>query len=211
MSNRIKNLATGDRLRVNEKFKSAYGADNLVSLIIFSNHSAVKLGSSDRRYCALDVSDKYVDDRAYFNCLHAITVNYLRTLDISTYSDLGELKSIGTEARTEHIVASLPPFYKYLKEAYLSVDQLSPFNATFGELYTHYKTWFTANGYLHVEGTAIISRLLKSIGIASKRRKINGKSVLCTEFTPQQIFSTFKKNNWIHETDDINSELEEAT
>lgn len=72
----LKTLITDYRINIHEKTKTRYNTDNIGNYLINTNHrSSIYLEQSDRRHMILDVSQKHVNDRAYFTNLRNMAFN----------------------------------------------------------------------------------------------------------------------------------------
>lgn len=71
-SKRFMGLVTERRLSLNGKWKPAFSWDNpMLWLVATNNERAIDAARTSRRYFVLDVGDKRVGDRSYFDALHA--------------------------------------------------------------------------------------------------------------------------------------------
>jgi len=73
LADMIKHLITGSKVDIEKKFKDQIQIDNLISLIIFTNHNnTLKFGNQARRYMMCDVSHDHVGDTEYFTDLSSV-------------------------------------------------------------------------------------------------------------------------------------------
>jgi phage/plasmid-associated DNA primase len=66
----LKGMITEDFIMVEPKGKDAFPVKNHVNLIVASNYTwAVPAGLEERRFCVLDVSEKFIQNQEYFRAI----------------------------------------------------------------------------------------------------------------------------------------------
>ena len=67
---KLKSMMTGPFISINPKGVNQYSIKNVLGWFLISNHDdCIRLEPSDRRYFCLNVSEKYIGDKAYFKKL----------------------------------------------------------------------------------------------------------------------------------------------
>jgi hypothetical protein len=126
---KIKSLLTSQYLLVEPKYMDSFSIQNLLNLIIFSNHNdSIILEKDDRRYLILKLSDKHKQDIPYFEnirnmCFNELCGNtfytYFYNSDGFNFQNININKPIMTQQKKDIINYNLPQverFYKYIKE-----------------------------------------------------------------------------------------------
>ena len=118
----IKGMITEDQILVEPKGKDAFAVKNHIRLIVASNNDwVVPAGLEERRFLVLDVSDKHMQDRPYFDEIFAQMNNGGREAmlyDLLHHDFSGvDLRSIPrTEALMDQIASSMSPVRKFWYE-----------------------------------------------------------------------------------------------
>lgn len=91
----LKGLITESRISVEAKFVDAQMIDNRLRIMLASNEEhVVPVGVADRRFCIIETSDRYANDKAYFGPIWAqmfdqggvaAFFHYLLNLDLSAF------------------------------------------------------------------------------------------------------------------------------
>jgi hypothetical protein len=119
----LKNLITGHVVNIQFKGKESFTTDNLLNFIFMSNHWAVKIEGSDRRYVVFKINESRVGDHEFWTYLHnevftadmAIEFfNYLREMPVEDLHNLNVIPV--TELRTKMIENSMNSVEMFLKE-----------------------------------------------------------------------------------------------
>lgn len=121
--NKMKNIITDKSLYIEPKGREAYNVDNLLNLIIFSNHAnAIMLEKTDRRYLCLDINEKYMQNTKFFKNLHETIMNQECANHFYTYFinyDPDNLVNVFippvTELKQDLIDSNIPSPIKFLK------------------------------------------------------------------------------------------------
>jgi phage/plasmid-associated DNA primase len=67
---KLKSMMTGTTISINPKGVNQYSIKNVLAWFLISNHDdCIRLEPSDRRYFCLNVSEKYIGNKAYFKTL----------------------------------------------------------------------------------------------------------------------------------------------
>lgn len=191
----LKTLITEDVMQIEEKNKAQYTIQNYMHFIFTSNSEwMAPVGTRDRRYCVLDVSDKYIRDEKYWDALHNELDNggYEKLLYVLLHWDLSKanFKEIpDTQARRENIEEGLTPVQKWVYSSLLDYDNEDVdcnllwykgkkfgLNIPMSVAYTTFKVWAESNG-LNIQYITM-NNLTKSLenmfGKIKSRRRIEG-------------------------------------
>jgi hypothetical protein len=207
-SNSLKHIATGNTLRVSEKYKTPFECKNTVSVIVITNMDAVKIDPEDRRFYAMDVSEHRIKDYDYFDKLaDAINTDGIgeafmascRERIANRIKKFDEMKFPKTQSKKELVIENLPDVYKYIKSAYL--ENHNGINMRFGEFYDDYTMTH------HKKLSKIkLSKLLTDINIEIVTKGTpNDKTstAKCISVEYDELYTIFNERGWIHDIDDI--------
>jgi hypothetical protein len=130
LADMIKHLITGSKVDIEKKYKDQIQIDNLISLIIFTNHNnTLKFGNQARRYMMCDVSHDHVGDTKYFTDLSRV-LNKETGYALFCYMN-EKVKTITSEKWNEEHVpltemkrtiknSNLTPLLLFFKEKYIA-------------------------------------------------------------------------------------------
>ncbi len=116
----LKGLITDPFITIEAKYQNAVTCRNVVHLLMASNEDwVVPAGTDERRYCVLEVSNKYQQDTDYFGALHremdagglAAMLHDLLTYDLARF-DVRQVPK--TNALTDQKIRSLRGFEAWL-------------------------------------------------------------------------------------------------
>lgn len=200
MSQKLKHITTSDHIEIKQKYKTPYTVPNHISVIVISNFSAIRLDNDDRRWVILDISSKYVGNRAYFD----------RLLRASRHSDIGRalwgfLQSIKrgfnefniplTQAKSDNINENLHGFFQFLKEHYLMLG--NGIDMRLVDLHTHY-----ARTCKDALTKVMMGKKLREIGIQPSKKTVNGVTSVFVNVIYERLKLIYENKGWIHELDE---------
>jgi hypothetical protein len=211
MNSSLNVLITSDTIDIEPKGQQCFNIQNHISVIITANSSAIQINKKDRRYFMTDVSPCKEGDFQYFDRLYSLIDDklvqkafyfYCKEYAAQTpFNESVELSKIETSAKTEVILKHLHPIYLFIKENW--VLKKKHFNIFLKDLAQMYNEEKKSN---KPTLTSIeISRLLKEVGIEGKPSTGNLYRYVKTN---DELFNIYKKNKWIHEMDEFNTEYE---
>jgi putative DNA primase/helicase len=193
IKNELKELVTGEWIRVNPKNIAAYRQRNHVNIIYLSNeHQPLPLENDDRRHLVVwtppQLGDDYYDEvfleiekggvEAFYQ--------YLLNLDLTGFHP--KKKPPMTEAKRELIDLSLPSEDRFIRD-WLAGDTEYPLVPCASmDLYTAYNRWCRANGVKNPrESNQFLGKLSKLPGWSNQPRHIH-EDCHCTGSTkPKRI------------------------
>jgi hypothetical protein len=118
----LKGMITEEQILVEPKGKDAFAVKNHIRLIVASNNDwVVPAGLEERRFLVLDVGDKHMQDRPYFDKIFAQMDNggrdaMLHDLRQHDFSGVNLRAIPRTEALMDQIVSSMSPVRKFWYE-----------------------------------------------------------------------------------------------
>ena len=189
---KLKPFITDPYLKIEPKARiNPYTIDNIGNYILCSNHiDSIILEETDRRYAIFKVSNKYMQNKDYFEDLTEKCYN-TKTADAFysylLYFDDVDINAIpNTKARQEILNLSKPNAVKFLD--FLKEEPLTRFNQETGEvenikeiksidLYEKYKNWCSQNGERNVVSNTKFGLILKD-RLVKKRNKLGNVYVL---------------------------------
>ena len=168
---RLKDLITNDRGRLERKGVDTLDINNFASFVFTTNNdNPIPISASDRRFVVFDCNDAHVGDEEYFSRLvYAMEkpdmaramYQYLKEIDLTGVRNFQLIRPI-TDYYKEIQRINVPNWAKYL--AVKSIEGEEEYKAS--DLYNFYTYWADANGY----GQSKLSQT----GFALKIKKING-------------------------------------
>lgn len=204
----FKDVITSKTLTINAKNEQQYVVDNIMNLIITSNNNMpFRIQDNDRRMVFLDVSNEFAEIAdteenrnnpeirkkieariQYFNDLDFERKNplFLRTLftflmnrDISQFNP--DLRPI-TKKKENMIIDSRNPMELFIEE---SIDDL--YNSTWESklAYSSYCEFCKTNGFKCVKNIQGFISSLRSYGITSNRKTIEGRRLTILEMSEE--------------------------
>lgn len=199
----LKSFITGKTIEFEDKWKPKVISPNVINLMLLSNVNCIKLENDDRRYVILDVSNKYVNNRPYFqkliDAMNTVDVGHLFFTFVSEFVKKNNFKSNDipvTISKTDNIVDNLHSSYNFIKDCYLYHNK--GIDSSFRELYSDYCE-YCADNKLYPASKIEFSKKLQIINVIAK--KINNVATINVDF--DHLYKSFVKNNWIHFLDEI--------
>jgi hypothetical protein len=206
----LKGLITEPKLAVEYKGKDVVEIDHHARVIFASNSEwVVPAGETARRFCVLDVAEKYRGDETYFKALQAAVegdgaasfLAYLKSYDIT---GVNLRKPPVTEALLEQKIHSLESVPRWWRERLwlgfiddperrqpLEVDQGEwPSTVLCEQLYDSYTAYSEKVGIRRPEGEAAFAKKLREFCPVERKRETSGKRRWFYEF-PKDETSTF--------------------
>ncbi len=186
---KIKSLVTGNTVYLEEKFEKAFSVENLLNIIIVSNHSdSIHVSKGDRRYLCLELSKIHLQDIPYFTKLREICFNtegvnnfytYILSMDINDIVDVRIIPE--TELKKQIVEISMSSSLKYLKylKNTLNSEEVEELSAS--TLYFNYKNWCQINNENLVSNTKFGLNIKNYI---TKEKKANGAFYLLNTIKP---------------------------
>ena len=203
MNGILKSYITGKTIDLQEKYKPRIFSPNILNFIINSNVNCIKLESDDRRYFVPDVSNKYVNNRKYFDRLatHVETENvglafFIYASKFVKRDKFNPALIPTTINKTDNIVDNLSNVYQFLKDEYLT--KKTNIDTKFTDLYDQYTLSFPNKNLSKIE----FSKKLSNIKIICKKIK----NVNYVKISFSDLLQIFTQNNWIHELDEIDTD-----
>lgn len=190
----LKNLITEDRIKVEPKGRDAINIHNYSSFILFTNHKmSFKLEKGDRRYFAIQASDRFVGNVEYFKSLEkSMTkengdVFYSYLLNEVQGEKGDEVNFPKSNFREELIMLSLSTPEKFWNDfkrdfdattiTYKYVDDRIAIKGA--DVYNMYRNWCHQNG----ENAMSATKMNALLPIKEKKVvKINNKAEACSLF-----------------------------
>lgn len=175
LKNELKELVTGDRIRIRRVFTDAYFQKNLLTLIFLSNENQpLPLEVGDRRHCVIWTPQKLsyayyaeVKEEIANGGLNAL-MHTLLNWDLSKFDPYQHPPM--TKAKEELIQVSLPSDERFIKE-WKDGDTPFPFIPCAGnQLYAAYGRWCRVNGVrVQRESNMFIAKISKLPGWSNDR------------------------------------------
>ena len=188
----LNHAITGKTLEIKQKYHDTYKTRNIVSVIINTNKSAVRISPDSRRYFCLDISENKVGQYEYFIKLaDAMDMegvgeaffNFMCEHFEKSGKDFKENRMPLTNTKKELINEYLDPFTSWIKNKY--VLKGLGINTTFDRLYSMYST-----GNPETSSKNFCCRKLTHLGIEKKKSsEIRNK----TTYTVRKINISFKE------------------
>jgi len=208
ITNKLKHFVTGKTLKIKEKYKNTIEIKNMVSIIVVSNNKALQLTSDSRREVCLDISEHRVSDFEYFNhlvdCINGDLVgeafyNFMNDRFNKINKSFKENIIPNTNFKKELVITSLNCVYEYIKLNF--IKNKKDIDMKFSDFYEKVLLQYDKK-MSKIE----VSKLLKRIGIVLKKQSDGKRHIHATH---SYLLKLFLENKWIHETDDINDEVNE--
>ena len=212
----LKSLITESTFSCRNMYAVAYTQKNRFNVIITTNNTAINFSNSNNaRYVAIDVSNDYIGNKAYFDKLAAamnkkgVKEAYYKYLLEHYESNKNFYFSAipNTKSRRINVSNGMPKIAKYIKETYFLKGK--GMNIETKELLENYNTRYNINDsaiYLHEE-------LYKSMKIV-KKRKINKETNKRSYFfiiDKKSLYELYDKKGWFVKEYDIIEDDEDNT
>jgi len=202
---KMKGLITEDYFDCREMYNSPYSQKNTFNLLLTSNNSSISLTQTNqKRYFMPTISDKYQNNKEYFQNLHKkINRPEVNILIFQRFMRIYETEIkpenwIGnclreTEAVINKSINALPHFYKWLKTHFLCCKEGLDIECNkFFEDYATISNDKTSPNKL--------SRYLTDVGVDVKR--ITGSSKRKYIISYEELLKAFYNKNWLDKTTD---------
>ncbi len=205
--NVLKDLITNPDMISKRKYEKNEPAFTPYGIIIISNNEVLKMGINSRRYCCLDISNKYVETPNYFTELGDIISNnnvieafYIYLLNIVKQNmNWKEYPVIQTQQKTDNQVANMNHEFEYIKTHYIKLQK--DLIVSVSQLHEDYAMWANMNKY-KVLHKVEFANSLKDIGLIKRKNSTyNGKYIY--NYTHEQLYKIFTNKKMIHELDEI--------
>lgn len=202
-SGKLKHMITGKTLPFRDLYIKQFISDNSNNYVLNTNVDALK-HSNGRRIYICKVSTKRQGDHKYFQKLHEVCFNaevgeaffsYLFELDIEGFEAQKDMPE--SDKKLDAIVKLLPNTYEFLKMTYIKNKR--GLQGKLSDVYDEYKEYCNLNELKHVLGKIDFNSRLKEVGIESYLSKGINKFKISYE----ELCVICKKNNWIHQLDEI--------
>ena len=176
-SDSLKSVITDTRATINAKNMKARERENVVNLIIVSNHcDPVKITNKDRRYLVLETSEKYINDLDHFAALQECFTNefyehlynFFRLRNINNYNP----RSIPVTEEKKELIENSKGCYELFYERYAA---LFAKGWQCGEAYDRYKLFAESNGFKLASVTTFGKEIKKFV--IRKQLKVDGQPV----------------------------------
>lgn len=179
-SDALKSIITDKETGVESKYVEVRFVQNVVNLIILSNHfDPVKIEKLDRRYVVCNTNDSHANDRKYFGALlktfteefyqNLFTYFMKRNLDDV---DIGQLPN--TEAKQILVDANKSTYELFIQDFIIDFKK----GFIIEDAYTYYNKWAFINGFItkdkKVEKTAFCKNVLPFMDKKQIRSKEDG-------------------------------------
>ena len=130
MNGALKNMITGKKIDIEPKGEQRINIANLISVIINSNESPIRLSSTDRRYCLFDISNCREGDYEYFGKLQKLMNDPIiqkaffydckkHATDNQLFDEQAELRKLYTTTKAEELVRVMEAPLKFIKSEYV--------------------------------------------------------------------------------------------
>jgi hypothetical protein len=178
----LKDKVTSDTIEIHEKYKTPLQFRNFMSTIVLTNENALRVENDDRRTVFLDVSPARKGDLEYFKKLGTIMKRpevgkafyaYLQTI-AKACPDFDGNPPPMTISKQEHIVATLPPLFQFIKENFIAIS-ISVKSVPVERFYNLYKNYCNDNGITPLAKVVVARMLSNELGINSSQVYINKK------------------------------------
>lgn len=174
-SDSLKSVITEKIITIEEKNISPRIAENVCNLILVSNNDVpVKLEYGDRRYVAINVSNKYKGNHAYFSQLCS-SFNKDFYNNLHTYFMKRDVSKFNprlipqTEAREMMLRSSQSSYELFIQDYILRFTEGFPRKIAFEK----YKNWVDTNKFSHCSIKTFKEKIMK---FCSDTKKSNGSS-----------------------------------
>lgn len=212
LNGRLKDMVTSNVLDIEGKFKDIIQIENLLSILVITNHDALKTSSRNRRAVALAPSSERLGDIAYYtklanaaenketaHCFLALMRKRFKTKEFKEFKfNVLPVSTADIELKLRHLDAPL----SFLKEMFLLKKRNLKFSLR--ELYNMF-TKFKNTKMTIVE----FNKHLVNFGLEKKIKTINAKTTKCWEITHEELKVLFEKRHLIHEDDEFESDDED--
>ena len=176
-SDSLKSVITDTRATINAKNMKARERENVVNLIIVSNHcDPVKITNKDRRYLVLETSEKYINNLDHFAALQECFTNefydhlynFFRLRDISKYNP----RNIPATEEKQELVNNSKSCYELFYEEHKALFAQGWQNKM---CYERYMLYAESNGF-KVANVITFGKEIKKF-VVNKKKKVDGKGV----------------------------------
>ena len=176
-SDSLKSVITDTSATINAKNMKARERENVVNLIIVSNHcDPVKITNKDRRYLVLETSEKYINDLDHFAALQECFTNefyehlynFFRLRNINNYNP----RSIPVTEEKQELINNSKSCYELFYEEHKALFAQGWQNKM---CYERYKLYAESNGF-KVANVITFGKELKKF-VVNKKKKVDGKGV----------------------------------
>lgn len=192
IKNELKELVTGDKIRINPKNMPAYTQRNQVNIVYLSNESQpLPIENDDRRHLVIWTPEK-LQETLYDDLWEEIENGgaealyyYLLNLDMGDFHP--KKRPPMTEAKKELINLSMPSEERFLEEWKVG-ETVYPFGpCTNKQLYTAYQRWCRESGVRNPrESNAFIGRILRLPGWSCSPRHFYTSTMYLDDTKVQQ-------------------------
>ena len=216
-SDSMKDLITGDKLTIEKKYMNSYEIKNLTNVIINTNNDAIRIEADDRRYACVDITDKMIGNKKYFDELNkylndkevqeAFYLDCVRNKkELEGFNPHAEIRELDTEAKKELTIKYLPSYIKFIKDAYISKGK--EIKVKFPLFYKEYVEWHKSTQKKDPQSKEEVLSELRNLEIEIKPAAQNQ---LHFKTSIQQITNIFTQKGWMSEADEIGNQKEEIT
>ena len=213
LANNLKNYITGDEIKINPKNKTCFTTQNWLSIMIASNHEAIKIDTDDRRFVSPDISNARVGDTPYWEDLVKCTEgNISKEVGEAFFWNCCDLyaenmnfspsKLPKTLLGQELVLKSLHSLYVYIKDNY--VLKKRGMNIKLVDFEREYNEWLKTLNKKPLSKYDLI-RLIKDKKIPIVKGSGNHNYI---RITADNLLDIYTKLNWIHNTDVIEEDTE---
>jgi hypothetical protein len=198
----LKDHITGTETVYEDKYKSSFECNNVHSIFIVTNVSAIK-DDNGRRYFILDCSTEYRGDNLYFeklaecfsddvgNCFYNYIMENVEVPDKWNAQSAMPL----TDNKKDSYVERMQDEYRFLKEHFI-LNNIS-ICKKLQQLYLEYETFMSTNRK-QIISKIEFNKKLKEIGINSYTSGGYQK----VKISAEALKEIAEKNHWLHELDE---------
>ncbi len=180
IKNELKDLVTGDELRVNPKNIAAYKQKNQINFVFLSNENQpLPLENDDRRHCVIytppALNYQFYDEvfSELENGGYEAFYHYLLNLDLGDFKT--NTKPPMTEAKQNLINLSLPSDQRFIKDWISGDTQWPVMPCLFMDLYAAYQRWCRLNGEFRTRSSSQFSSAVDHLrGWLKKKYRVYG-------------------------------------
>lgn len=212
-ANRLKDFIDGEELIIEEKCKTPYPVDNIISLVINSNNSkAVRLDRDDRRYFIPDISDVYVGNVTYFNELKEAMdypgvgeAFYVFMKSYATFptNPFNEVIMPMTGMKQAMVGEAIHTVHQFIKDKYLRYS--FGIDVTSMDLYKQFKEWhYSEIGNKKPPIIQEFTRKLNDIGLTARQKRKNGKRNMWYEMDFTELYANCDKKHLMDKHENFN-------
>jgi hypothetical protein len=205
VSNQLKNLITEKKIQFEKKGEMAINLNDFSRFVFTSNNNVpIKIEQDDRRFVVLKCSNKYLNNKKYFdnffNCLNKDAsaksfYNYLMSIDISKFNWEGERPK--TEIYEDLRSVNIPLPARFMTELYQKrTCDVTTIRAK--EFFDKFNNWLISGNYDIKYNVKTFGLQIKNIdGITKKEgRECN---IYTIDFN--KVYDYLDKNNFIEKLD----------